>query len=479
MTIQRQYSLPNCTLVLDGLSDPTATTNPTDIRPLMSILINAECRFVGFEQPLTGGRDFFISLVTAVSRYAQEFFSGIRTPESEPSLVRLQRLGLNQHRLLVQPPSEATDAGSSTQVDLTTVQLFDLVEAVDQFFADAQTLPDVMLKISPVSKRYAPARQTLAQRAVPAAIGTSSLALAAIALFFVPIPEVQKPQEQTPQANNPSQTQTPTPTGAASSPPSDPASPSASPTESPASPSPTSAEKPDLAEIQAALATAPEITDPTELDVLGRKLYGQVKDAWETSSELDQELTYQVSVGKDGAILGYKEAEPTPVDAAAQKTPLLDLLYIPASGGSVSKEPVGQFKVVFKPGGTLEVSPWGGYSADPSPAPAIADPSQVEDLTGKLYDQIDKNWTEEPPFENELVYRVVVAPNGAVVNYEPVSQSAYDYVQDTPLPNLVQPNAAIAEQEGQPTQASQAEFKVVFKPSGVLQVSPWGGYQEP
>ncbi|MCY7335768.1 MAG: DUF4335 domain-containing protein, partial [Chamaesiphon sp.] len=38
MTIRRQYSLPNCTLILDGLSDGTSTTGIPDSRPLMSSL---------------------------------------------------------------------------------------------------------------------------------------------------------------------------------------------------------------------------------------------------------------------------------------------------------------------------------------------------------------------------------------------------------------------------------------------------------
>ncbi|NEQ26135.1 MAG: DUF4335 domain-containing protein, partial [Microcoleus sp. SIO2G3] len=46
MTIQRQYSLPNCKLVLEGLSDPAAPIDP--IRPLLSILVNAECHFSGY-----------------------------------------------------------------------------------------------------------------------------------------------------------------------------------------------------------------------------------------------------------------------------------------------------------------------------------------------------------------------------------------------------------------------------------------------
>jgi hypothetical protein len=486
MTIQRQYSLPNCTLVLEGLSDPTASINPAEMRPLMSILINAECRIMGREQPLIGGRDFFVALVAAVSRYAQEFLSGIHLPVSATA-VRLQRVERNQHRLIVQLPADmAQEAVSATQVDLSTVQLFDLIEAVDQFFADAQTLPDLTLQLAPVSKRYTAARQITAERVVPAAVGVSSLALAAVAFFLIPIPQVQKPQDPVSDPNT-SQSQESSPTGTASPSPQtaaavqsgSTASPTTSPTASP-TPSPTSTTQPNLEDVQATLAAAPEITDPTQLDSLSKKLYEQIDQSWKQKPEFEQELVYRVTVGKDGALLGYKEAENTPTEAA-QQTPLLDLLYIPANSGSLAQEPIGQFRVVFKPNGVLQVSPWGGYTAPPSPSSEITDSAAIEDLTGKLYDQIDRNWKEKPAFERELVYRVNVAPDGSIANYEPINQPGSDYEQDTPLPTLLKSSSAPTQknpaENNSATQASLAPFKVVFKPNGVLQVSPWRGYQ--
>ncbi|HEY9672257.1 MAG TPA: DUF4335 domain-containing protein, partial [Waterburya sp.] len=82
MTIRRQYSLPNCTLILEGLSDaPPTSGGQIDARPLMTMLVSAECHFSGIAQPLSGGRDFLESLVRAVSRYAQEFLSQVHHPK--------------------------------------------------------------------------------------------------------------------------------------------------------------------------------------------------------------------------------------------------------------------------------------------------------------------------------------------------------------------------------------------------------------
>ena len=220
MTIQRKYSLPNCTLILEGLSVSTNGATSTDVRPLLSMLVNAECHIstttTTSKQSLTGGRDFFESLVTAVSGYAQEFLSKVDHSEAhnnESGLVQLQKIDNNRHRLIVQSgtkeqrlegngnkPSQET--GFPIEVDLTTVQLFDLVEAVDQFFADTQTLPDLSLNLAPAFKRNAGSSQMLLKQAVPAAVGVSSLGLAAIAFFLVPIPEVERTTDPKVQSNS-------------------------------------------------------------------------------------------------------------------------------------------------------------------------------------------------------------------------------------------------------------------------------------
>lgn len=222
MTIRRQYSLPNCTLILEGLSDGTgAAGSQTEARPLMTILVNAECYLVGQGQPLRGGRDFFESLVQAVNRYAQEFLSHIPHPKRQgPGLVELEHLKDKPlHRLRVltdaavsagQGASAAGEAQTVAQVDLTTVQLFDLVDAIDQFLADRQTLPDLHVPLQPVPRRYRKAEQPLAKRAAPAALGMTSLAVAAIAFFFVPIPEVREPRPTLSQPNA-SETSSPPP----------------------------------------------------------------------------------------------------------------------------------------------------------------------------------------------------------------------------------------------------------------------------
>ncbi|MDF0554472.1 DUF4335 domain-containing protein [Kamptonema sp. UHCC 0994] len=378
MTIQRLYSLPNCTLILEGLSDGTAAPSQFDLRPAFSILMSAECRFIGQGQPLTGGRDFFESLVKAVSSYAQEFLSGVPSlagDSTKLSLVQLHRINDNLHRLTVQSlePEKTPSAESKpllpTQIDLTTVQLFDLVEAVDQFFADSQTLPELSLQLAPVSKRHAKATEPIAKRALPAAVGMSSLALAAIAFFFVPIPEIQRPKDPVPQPNVSGNLATPTPSGAGTPNPNPTSSPdvtpstSSSPTSSSsptASSSPMSSSSPTSSplsaeELKGAEANAPKITDSAEIEQLSGKLYEQINTGWKSRQGFEKDLTYRVTVAQDGAIVGYKSISPEGANEGL--TPLPQLLYKPV-GSRRTGEPLADFRVVFTTGGVLQVSRW-------------------------------------------------------------------------------------------------------------------------
>ncbi|MBD2021751.1 DUF4335 domain-containing protein [Leptolyngbya sp. FACHB-36] len=483
MTIQRQYNLPNCTLILEGLGD---TIGSAEARPVLSMLVNAECHLVGQEKPLSGGRDFFEGLVSAVSQYAQEILSGVHPARliNPEQWVQFRRVGVNQHRLSVRPPDTTPGSGIAAQftreIDLTTVQLFDLVEAIDQFFADSQTLPDLALNIKPLSRKYVRSGEPIARQAVPAAIGASSLALAAIALFALPVPKVTQPTCL--KMSEPGCTSTPTagnsPAGSSPSPVA--ASPSPTPSPSPAasvspSPSPATAAQPDLTNLESVLNTAPEITDPGQLESLGNQLRSQVDQAWTNRTPFVEDLVYRVGVAKDGAIVGYKPVNPAALTNAKQ-TPLLDLLYRPATGSPPTNEPIAQFKVAFTSSGVVDVAPWrDAVGSELAPATEITDTQQLEELLPKLREQLIKDWNESSfTAEQDLTFQVRVKPDGAVIDYRPEDQSAVDNAQQTPLPKL----AKQVDDSAAPLQESHALFKVVFRaPDGRLELSPWRGWQ--
>lgn len=214
MTVKRQYTLPYCNLILEGLS-----ANANDPLSPLTVLMNAECQLPGAtDASLTGGREFLDSLVTAVSRYGQQVLSGVSrplaTPGTPPPMVDLKPgESSHQHHLVVrQQPLGAstvdTEALPPLDIPLTTVQFYDLMEAVDQLLADTQTLPDLTAQIQSVSRRLVKPAEPVAKRAAPAALGAAALAAAGLALFFVPPPEFE-PTRPDQESDTPAETSRP------------------------------------------------------------------------------------------------------------------------------------------------------------------------------------------------------------------------------------------------------------------------------
>ncbi|ELR97954.1 DUF4335 domain-containing protein [Gloeocapsa sp. PCC 73106] len=190
MNIRRQYQSSNCTLVLEGLSNDANDFNH------LAILLSAECHLIGSRQTLSGGRIFLENLARVVNAYTQDLLSGLPHPQPnnlESDIIHIQPYG-NFHRLTWQKNQES--GPEVTQVDLTTVQLFDLVETIDQLLADEYTLPDLTLPIEPLSRRHKQDNEALLERSLPAIVGIGTLALTAIAAFFLEPPVVREPRPQ-------------------------------------------------------------------------------------------------------------------------------------------------------------------------------------------------------------------------------------------------------------------------------------------
>jgi Domain of unknown function (DUF4335) len=338
MTIRRQYSLPNCTLVLDGLSDGNSTSGIHDSRPVMSSLFNAECHFVGREQPLLGGKEFLTSLVLTVSNYAQEFLSGIHQPvpptPATDSLVSLTKGDReNTHYLQAKlDPSLNPTADGSAEVKLSTIQLFDLLEAIDQFLADRRTLPDLTIPLRPVTKAIA---QPISAQATPIGLGFVSLVVASLIGYALPAPKVSKPQLGTPAPIVAPRTATPSGTP--------PAPANTKPTPQPAAPttpSPTSALP----------AKTGQIVEATQLRFLERKLPRDLDRNWHNRAHSTQPLAVNVDVDRDGRIVDYEPSGQ--VDKATlNHTPLAKITIT-----SVDPDRA-KFKVVFSPTGSIAIEP--------------------------------------------------------------------------------------------------------------------------
>jgi hypothetical protein len=487
MQLQRRYNLPNCTLLLDGLAD---TTGEVGYSQRLGVLMNLDCYLSGESEPLSGGIDFLMGLMNAVSHYAQQFLSGISHPQTQmaPAPIQIHTLATDQHELQVYGGAEPTNSQvPQRRIVLNTVQLFDLVEALDQLLADPLTLPQLTLPLSPLSRHDAAARQPLVQRAAAPTIGLASLATAATLFFLAPVPDIQRPlvdpvpgQDSTAEPNKTPET-----------------TPSGEPTGEPQSNGSTYTRE--------------------ALVALNAKIYEQIDQAWTVAPDFEENMTYRVSVNTEGQIRGYRPDN----DRSARyedNTPLPGLLAVAPEG---AQEELTDFKVVLTPQGRVEVNPWHGFppepivtpsavepkttspSASPStspnitspdattapqssgstaiptsptattasqsnPAEPITDPNTLKDLNEKLYKQLDDKWVNSPTFDAPVVFRFRVDEAGQVLTFEPASSNAAQYLTELGFADLKTSNPQPA--------AGQAEFRAVFTPKGVVEVSPWDGF---
>jgi hypothetical protein len=459
MTIRRQYSLPNCTLILDGVSDGRSTDGIPDPRPLMSSLFNAECHFVGSKQPLFGGKDFLTSLIATVSNYTQEFLSGVPHPGSPTlettNLVSLTKGDLeNVHYLeaILDPDGNSTADGKPTQIKLSTVQLFDLLESIDRFLADRRTLPDMMVPLKPLARALA---QPISTQRTPAGLGLASLVVASLIGYALPVPQVSAPKFITPTSVVSTQT-TPSPADK------DPAAPTKAPPDSTSKPQPSASPEPNPP------STPPSktgrITEATQIGFLERKLRRDLNQNWQERSQIKQATTFQVGVNQDGQIVSYQPAEKTD-KSAVNLTPLAKL-SIPTTNPN---QAVGNFNVIFKPSGSLEISPEQPPQGEMSLGKQIAEPAVTTPLAQQLKTELQRSALKQKKttYSQNLNYRVAVTKTGEIADYEPTNRLAFDYEIETPLPRLAKFNAQAAI-----SQDPLAQYNVIFQPDGKIQVTP-------
>ncbi|MDG2990692.1 DUF4335 domain-containing protein [Candidatus Synechococcus calcipolaris G9] len=206
MLVQRQYSLPNCILVIEGLSNPTNT-----LSPVLDVVTVCECQLLGQKSVLRGGREFLDALVEQLPPMVQTWMSGVRLRRSlvkSEHLIHLEEQ--ESHQFLLTIPAALltqTDLAHVTkehpdskmvQVSLSWLQLFDLLEALDQLCCDSQTLPSLGTQLSSLPRRAIAPQVPLGKQLTPVALGAASLAIMAAVFYHMPVPERRPLEEDSP-----------------------------------------------------------------------------------------------------------------------------------------------------------------------------------------------------------------------------------------------------------------------------------------
>jgi Domain of unknown function (DUF4335) len=460
MSIRRQYSLPNCTLILDGLGD---SQRANDARPLMSTLVNAECHLAGHKEHLSGGMEFFQQLITAVSNYTQELLSKVVNPPAAQQVGKIRLEKGQEHRLIAQSENGEVDW------QLSTVQLFDLTEAIDQFLADGSTLPNLLVGIQPAPRA---AKGVISAQAAPIGLGLSGLAATALAFYLVPAPgkitipaatttpiskPVEKPNKSAEKpTTKPSAPVSPATSASPSVSPKASSSPAASPTSSPAASSKPSDQS----------AVDPKINDnPTQVAFIERKLRREISQEWKDRKGLADKLDYTIAANAEGKIISY---EPKSSAAKSNQELIPFPKMVPSSSSEKSgpePEKIAEYNVSFTPNGAIEIKRAKLLKGSPTLGQTIADADKVKGLATDLNDKVKLAAT--PTFKQDLNYRVAADESGEIVDYEPIDQAAFDYEKETPLPAVTKYDAAAAAGT-----KPLAQYTVTYRPDGKVVVNP-------
>jgi hypothetical protein len=518
MTIQRQYSLPNCVLTLEGMD---SLAEAGEARPTLSVLLSVTCQFPAHNFSFSCDRSFFEQFAQVVSQYAQSGLSGIRSPQlpltldpHQPGVTLIPADGGKHKLLLVPPPNpegpdeRSAHSGQVTEILLTPLQLFDLVETIDQVYSDPKTLPDAQQLFSPVSRHDLANAEPLVQRVAPVAVGASGLAVAAGVLFLLPVPKVQQPKDvlrpkptPTPQSQATAQPQAQAqPSSSRPEPSVQPIAPApASSTPAPAaaaSPAPTTSATGAIAPTAKAPSTtagsqaadalitpAKPITNRNQLAALERYLYGELNNAWKDRQAAAIALNYRVSVGEDGSIIGYLP-ENALAQSAVNQTPLPKLLFTPLDRLDRSRtgEPTASFQVSFSQAEGVQITPMQSApmksvsSGDGAPqqvqSPTLNDGLLRAEARTRLEQSLHQAWDRDRAPSMPLMYDVRVNRMGEGVDFKAANQRAASKGQ-FPLPQLLKlSHSVIKGANGKIQLAPLAEFRVIFWPDGSIDVRP-------
>ncbi|MBD0334862.1 MAG: DUF4335 domain-containing protein, partial [Cyanobacteria bacterium Co-bin13] len=378
-------------------------------------------------------------------------------------------------------PADDTSVTAPLDIRLSTVQFYDLMEAVDQLLTDAQTLPDLGLTLNPVSRRLVKPAEPVAKRLAPAVIGASTLAAAALALFFVPPPEFEPRPSSGASVTEPATAAAGTPPEAQPTPPAEPTD-EASPETDTEAVDPTAASPTAAGSAADSAETAPEITDADVVEGLRQDLAEQLQAEWTPDPLPAEDWRYEVTVSQEGDILGYISRNDAAL-ANDETTPLPQLLFRPPNPTAPITEPVTRFIARFTAAGEVVVEPANPTTSlktneatevsavqplDPEIANPIRDSRRIESLNAELRNVISRN-RKSSRFPEPVTYRVRLNEAGDIVGFAPIDSEAEAAVEQTPLPDLTTSGRAAA---------PQSDFMVVFTENGTVQVSPWSGWPD-
>lgn len=413
-------------LQLHGAEAPEAAPNPTVI----------------FE--VSGREPQFSALVSLVQTYVQHHLSAddLATGGSvSRDGSSLQAVGLTRHRLALALPPDAPKA-----VELSTLQLADLAEALEQADSNLQIIPDNALPKRRALPKLPLWLGSVAAVGIAALLGNQLLTNVPSAVVLSPR-DSQAPREETfqPPPNNASNSQTPLEESA--------------PTVAADGIAESAAELAEDAPAAGAALPAPVTTAPTTPaaapDVPPRASRPSPQPAG-TAPAQTTELPQANTAATTPAETQDRGQTPPETQAEGQRPS-------PSADTAADQGPAAQNSATLRTARPDSFEPEAGVVA---PAAPDSDLAWVSNLTQALQQQ----WRPPADLAAPLRYRLTLAPDGTITAVEPLNDLSATYQNTPALPQPgTQPPGLVRDED--------TTVEVQFLPSGEVVVVPPGESQ--
>jgi hypothetical protein len=465
-SVIRRYTPPTCTLEIAANDSPLSRWMGQSVLKHVRFKLSFDDPRIANDQwtVVRGNRAQLEALTQAVTGYVQQFLSQSATylsrpnapaaiaeptteivTETNPAGIYLQPKGLVSHELHL---GTLANESSGSSIRLSAVQLSDLATALDEFAAEATTLPNLE---NPRWISTPPAWGTIAA-AVVVAIGVT----ATIARVFEPSPQVANNSAPAPSSSDQRLAVQPLPN---SPPPSPLASLPASPlplASVPATP-PTNPPIPkNLSSPSPAVPTQPqqmakvEVPKQPPVDAPTPQIQVPVREV-PVSAIPDQTLSSKKPSGS------AKIGNPSATNSAADPIPPAAIGAPTPSTGIAS--------------GDVQIS----SSADQSATATLRAPSSAETLAARsaaapVIPQVAEakaffqgRWQPPKELNQSIEYRLVLSPDGTIREITPLGDTANRFVDRTPIPLIGDKFVSPIRGGGSPT------IRLILSPSGEVQ----------
>ncbi|MEM9510935.1 MAG: DUF4335 domain-containing protein, partial [Cyanobacteria bacterium P01_E01_bin.35] len=429
-SISHRFTPPTCTLEITGKKSPLSRWTKQDILQKLQFKLKFDDPREATTNQVTirGKQQDLLRLQNAINHYVQEHlhasFQLLTSQKKSPATAKLREnhpylesQGLVNHKLYF---GNLLHDGDDDYIKLSTVQLFDLVTALEAFQAEIATLPDIEQSVSPTHKM------------LPLWGGIAAVAIAGVSITtFLFQSSQQQNTASSPETQSPATAEIP------------------ELEEIIPPPTPETAKKPiSQPRLTETLKSANRLPPPPAVDTPKPKpdipdpadypLPEVARQSGLNSSQKSEATAKQ----KDSSTTLIPQSNPVQEEIIAQDSIIQDngsefklapetaRLRTESSAKLPAQDRSNQLDVQSDSG----VQPTRDQMSQPNPNLALRDapaqPSQIQEITNYFQNQ----WQPPESLKQSLEYRLLLNPDGTVKKIIPLGKASRLYLSQTKIP---------------------------------------------